>query len=375
MDIAVNTRLLIRNKLEGIGWFTCESLKRITSQHPEHHFYFIFDREYDPVFLFSENITPIIQFPQARHPLLYYTWFEMSLPSLFDKLKPDLFLSPDGFLSLKAKTKSIAVFHDLNFEHYPEDIPFWTRKYYRHFFPKYAAKAVRIVTVSEFSKADIAKQYHVPPDKIDVVFDGASEVYRPLPIEEKAKVRKQYANGHPYFVFIGSLHPRKNLVNLFKAFDLFKKSTPTGTKLLIVGARKWWTRDIDVAFNKMIFSNDVIFTGRLELEELSRVLGGAVALAYISYFEGFGIPIIEAFRCETPVITSNITSMPEVAGDAALLINPFNPESIAEALYKTSQYESLRNDLISRGLRRKDLFSWQKTADLLWESIEKAVKS
>ena len=375
MEIAVNTRLLIQNKLEGIGWFTYESFKRITTQHPEHHFYFIFDREYDPGYIFSDNITPIIQYPQARHPILYYTWFEISLPKLLESLKPDLFISPDGFLSLKSKVKSMAVFHDLNFEHYPGDIPFWTRKYYKSYFPKYARRASRIATVSAFSKEDIVRQYHVNPDKVDIVYDGASDLFHPLTEAEKKPVRQQYTKGSPFFIFIGSLHPRKNLVNLFKAFDLFKKSTPSNIKLLIVGARKWWTYDIDMAFNRMNFSDDVIFTGRLEMDELTRVLGSALALTYISYFEGFGIPIVEAFRCDTPVITSNVTSMPEVAGDAALQVDPFSPESIAEALYKASQYESLRNDLIVRGRRRKDLFSWQKTADRLWESIEKAVNS
>jgi len=375
MEIAVNTRLLIQNKLEGIGWFTYESFKRITTQHPDHHFYFIFDREYDPGFIFSDNVTPIIQYPQARHPVLYYTWFELTLPKLLESLKPDLFISPDGFLSLKSKVKSMAVFHDLNFEHYPGDIPFWTRRYYKSYFPKYARKAVRIATVSAFSKEDIVRQYHITPDKVDIVYDGASDLFHPLTEAEKKPVRQQYTKGCPFFIFIGSLHPRKNLVNLFKAFDLFKKSTPSNIKLLIVGARKWWTYDIDMAFNRMNFSDDVIFTGRLEMDELTRVLGSALALTYISYFEGFGIPIVEAFKSDTPVITSNVTSMPEVAGDAALQVDPFNPESIAEALYKASQYESLRNDLIVRGRRRKDLFSWQKTADRLWESIEKAANS
>ena len=375
MNIAVNTRLLIANKLEGIGWFTYETLKRITTQHPEHKFFFIFDRDYDPQFIFSDNVEPIIQFPQARHPILYYTWFEIALPRLFDKLKPDLFLSPDGFLSLKSNVKSLTVFHDLNFEHYPQDIPYWTRRYYRRYFPKYAAKATRIATVSEFSKADIVKQYHVPAGKIDVVYDGANETYQPVDKLERQKTRMKHAGGHPYFVFIGSLHPRKNLVNLFRAFDLFKKSNPSDVKLLIVGAKKWWTSDIDAAYNRMVFSDDVLFKGRMNVEELKNVLGSALALTYVSYFEGFGIPIVEAFQAEVPVITSNVTSMPEVAGDAALFVDPFDPESIAEALYKAYQYESLRNDLIIRGNRRKKLFSWQQTADHLWDSIERTVKS
>jgi glycosyltransferase involved in cell wall biosynthesis len=197
----------------------------------------------------------------------------------------------------------------------------------------------------------------------------------PLNEEEKRRTRQEYSEGCPYFVFIGSLHPRKNLANLFRAFDLFKKSNPSHVKLLIVGAKKWWTSDIDLAFQEMVFSDDVVFIGRLEIDELVSVLGSALALTYVSYFEGFGIPIIEAFRCDVPVITSYVTSMPEVAGDAALFVDPFSPESISDALYKIANYESIREDLIIRGRRRKDIFNWQKTSDRLWESIEKALKS
>ena len=374
MKIAVNTRLLIRNKLEGIGWFTFESLKRICLQHPEHHFYFIFDRSFDPDFIFSGNITPIILSPQARHPLLFHIWFEYRMPPLLERIKPDIFLSPDGYLSLKTKVKSLAVIHDLNFEHYPEDLPFWVRKYYHHYFPRFAEKATRIATVSEFSKQDIIAQYGIPADKIDVVYDGSNELYVPLPEDEKVAVRKNYSGGAPYFLFIGSLHPRKNLINLFRAFDLFREHHPSGTKLIIAGARQWWTRDIKNAFKRMKFREDVIFYGRMNIAELSQLLGAALSLTYVSYFEGFGIPIIEAFRCETPVITASVTSMPEVAGDAALLVDPFNPEAIADAMTQLFLNESLRKELILRGKNRQNTFTWQRTADLLWESIEKTVK-
>ena len=375
MNIAVNTRLLIKDKLEGIGWFTYASLKRITTQHPEHHFYFIFDRSYDPAFIFSSNITPIVLSPQARHPLLFWFWFECRLPRLLKQLQPDLFISPDGYLSLKTVTKSLAVFHDLNFEYYPEDLPFSFRSYYRYFFPRFAKKAIRIATVSEFSKQDIIKLYGKPPQQIDVVYDGANESYKPLSPEMITRIRKKYTSGSPYFIFIGSLHPRKNLVNLFRAFDLFRQDHPGDVKLLIVGARKWWTREISAAFRNMRYTNDVVFSGRLNGDELVQVLGASLALTYVSYFEGFGIPIVEAFRCGVPVITSNVTSMPEVAGNAALLVDPFDPLSIAGAMKKLAEDDNFRQDLIRKGLDRKDEFTWQRTAGLLWESIEKAIKS
>lgn len=373
MKIAVNTRLLIKDKLEGIGWVAYETLKRITTQHPEHNFYFIFDRKYNDEYIFSENVKPIVTPPQARHPFLFYLWFEHAIPRILKKIKADLFLSPDGYLSLSSDVPSIAVFHDLNFEHYPNDLPFLKRKHYRYYFPKYAHKATRIVTVSEFSKQDIIKQYSVTANKIDVVYNGANENFKPVNKSTQKASREKYTQGKPYFVFVGALHPRKNLVNLFKAFDKFRKTNNTETKLVIVGEKMWWTGKIREAYNQMQFKNEVIFTGRLSAEKLYQVVGSALALTYVSYFEGFGIPIVEAFYCDVPVITSNVTSMPEIAGDAALLVDPFSIDSIAEAMKKINFEKKLRENLILKGQKRRQEFNWQKSADKLWTSIEKVM--
>lgn len=373
MKIAINTRLLIKNKLEGIGWFTFETLKRITSQHPEHQFYFIFDRPYDESFIFSDNISPVVAFPQARHPFLYYLWFEVAIPRVLKKINPDLFFSPDGYLSLSTNAKSMNVFHDLNFVHYPKDLPLLERKYYNYYFPKYAQKAQRIATVSEYSKSDIVKQFGVPEEKIDVVYNGSNEGFKPISDKLKTQIKIEYTNGAPYFVFVGALHPRKNLVNLFKAFDRFKSSVDVDTKLLIVGEKKWWTADIENAYEKMSCKEEVVFSGRLAFEKLQQVVASALALTYVSYFEGFGIPIVEAFYANTPVITSNVTSMPEVAGGAALLVDPFSVESISDAMIKISSDEKLRQTLIENGIKRAKDFSWQKSADRLWASMEKVL--
>jgi glycosyltransferase involved in cell wall biosynthesis len=375
LKIAVNTRLLLKNKLEGIGWFTFETLKRITAQHPEHQFYFIFDRKYDDSFIFSPNVTPVVVPPQARHPILYYLWFEKSIPRVLKKIQPDLFFSPDGYLSLSTDVKSMHVIHDLNFEHYPDDLPYPERTFYRHYFPQYARKASRIATVSEFSKRDITNQYHISPEKIDVVYNGANENYRPLDESEKFMVRAKYTGGIPYFVFVGALHPRKNLANLFRAFDLFREESGIRMKLLIIGQKKWWTSNIKDAYDKMKFNVDVDFCGRLEPGELNKVISSASALTYVSYFEGFGIPILEAFYCETPVITSNVTSMPEVAGDAAVLVDPFSVRSICDGMHKIASTPGLANSLNDKARERKLVFNWQRTADLLWNSIEKALNN
>lgn len=371
MRIVVNTRLLLKNKLEGIGWFAYESLKRITQNHPECEFIFVFDRKYNNDFIFSENVIPIVIPPQARHPILYYLWFEYSIPYILNKYKPDLFLSPDGYLSLSSQTKQLAVFHDLNFEYYPEDLPYLERKNYRYFFPRYARKATRIATVSEFSKNDISNLYSIPREKIDVVYNGAGETYKPLTQSEIIKTKQRISSGKPYFVFVGSLHPRKNLKNLFKAYHRFSLMNKSGIKLIIVGEKKWWTQDIENAYNEIQNKEDVIFTGRLSPQELNYVYGAALALTYVSYFEGFGIPIIEAFRSGTAVITSNVTSLPEVADDAALYVDPFSIDSIANAMNSIALDEILRNNLIEKGLKRANIFNWDITARNLWNSIEK----
>lgn len=375
MEIVVNTRLLLKNKLEGIGWFSYETLKRITNDHPDDHFIFLFDRDFNEDFIFSENVTPLVLSPQARHPILFYWWFEFSVANFLNKYKPDLFLSPDGYLSLKANCKQLAVMHDLNFEHYPDDLPFLVRKYYKYFFPRFANKAARIVTVSEFSKNDIIKTYAIKPSLVDVVYNGCNLSYVPINDELKQHTKSKVSGGSDYFLFVGALHPRKNISRLFQAFDKFKSMQSSNVKMVIVGEKYYWTSDIKHAYINMQYKEDVIFTGRLSPEELKNVIGAALAMTYIPYFEGFGIPILEAMNCDVPLITSNITSMPEIANDAALLVDPFSIESIANAMLYLYKDEDMRNVLIEKGRKRKLDFSWDKTAAALWQSIERATKT
>ncbi len=199
-------------------------------------FIFFFDREFSSEFVFSNNIKPVVLFPPARHPFLYVWYFEFSIPRALKKYKIDLFVSTDGFIPTQSTTPSLSVIHDINFEHRPKDIPLLTRWYYKIFFPLFAKKATRIATVSEFSKRDIINTYHINENKIDVVYNGANEMYTPIASEEKIKVRKKYADGQNYFLYIGSLNPRKNIRNLLLAFEEFKKQNTTEFKLLIVGA-------------------------------------------------------------------------------------------------------------------------------------------
>lgn len=369
MRIAVNTRLLLKGKLEGIGWFTYQTLEHIVRQHPEHEFYFFFDRPYDPQFVFAPNVKPVVVHPQARHPILFYLWFEWSIPMMLRKYKIDLFLSTDGYASLSTKVPTCLVIHDLAFEHYPEHYVPTHRMYWRHYSPLFARKAKRIATVSTFSKNDISQRYGVSPDNIDVVYNGAHSEYRPLSDEEKVAVKEKYTNSCEYFVFAGAIHPRKNVLNLLKAFVAFKKRQPTNMKLVIVGRPAWKYDEVEEMRYLMPFKEDVRWVGYMNVDELSKVIGGAYALVYASLFEGFGIPILEALQCNVPAIVSNTSSMPEVAGEAALLVDPADPDDIAAKMHQLYKDETLRAKLISKAAVQVQKFTWQGAADRLWNCM------
>lgn len=374
MRIAVNTRLLLAGRLDGIGWFSAESLRRIVCEHPEHEFFFLFDRKPDPQFIFASNVHPVVLAPQARHPLLWTLFFDVAIPLALKRLKADLFLSPDGWMSLRTNVPTLTVIHDLNFEHASDFLRPSHQRYMKRHFPIFAKKATRIATVSQFSKQDIATTYGINPDKIDVVYDGSHSSYQPLTETEQDEVRKKYSDGQHYYIYVGTISRRKNLSNILLAFDSFKQATSSKVKMICVGERYWWGNELRNIYDNMHHRNDVVFLGHIESNELSRLMASSIALVYPSLFEGFGIPILEAFQAETAVITANVTSMPEVAGDAALLVDPLSADEIASAMRRLYEDDNLRSTLIEAGRKRRDLFSWDRTARLLYDSIMTTAK-
>ena len=375
MRIAVNTRLLLPHRLDGIGWFAAETLQRIVCSHPEHEFYFFFDRKPSKQFIFSSNVHPVVLMPQARHPLLWYLFFECSVTRALRQYKIDVFLSPDGWMSLRTPVPTLTVIHDINFEHAKDFLRPSHQRYMTHYFPLFARKAVRIATVSEFSKNDIAETYNVDSNKIDVVYDGAHSYYHPCEETDKEKTRNEYTDGNPYFIYVGTISRRKNLTNILLAFDKYKENNQSDNmQLLVVGSRYWWQDELAEAYDNMHHKSDVRFIGHVESDVLARLMGAATALVYASLFEGFGIPILEAFYAETAVITSKVTSMPEVAGDAAIMVDPLSVDEIAKAMYDIAYNNELRETLIARGRQRRELFSWERTSLLLWDSLVRTVE-
>ena len=369
MIIAVNTQTLLKDKLEGLGSFTDEIMRRMVRNHPEHQFLFIFDRDWDSSFVYADNVIPVKTFLPSRHPVLWYSRFEFIIPNLLKRHKVSLFLSTDGFMPVHPAVKTYNVIHDIGFVHDTQSQPYLINRYYNHYFPIFARGADRLGTVSEYSKADIVRTWDINPDKIDVIYNGVKTVFAPLDEAARKEVCEKTTGGSPYFIFVGSLNQRKNVEGLLRAFDLFKQKGNFPHKLVIVGECMWSMTSIDSEIERMEHADDVVFMGRLQPSDLRDVTASADALVLPSFLEGFGVPIVEAMNCDVPVITSNCTSMPEVAGDAGLLINPHSDDEIADAMVKMATDAELRQKLIENAKIQRQKFSWDKSAVDLWNGM------
>ncbi|MCX7954751.1 MAG: glycosyltransferase family 4 protein [Bacteroidales bacterium] len=372
MNILVNTRLLQPGKIEGIGAFIHNLFKYVTKKNPEHTFYFLFDRKYDEKFIYSKNVIPLKYAPPTRHPLLNIYWFEFVVPLVAKKYKIDLFFSPDNLMSLNLKIPTVLVIHDINYKKMPENLPLITRHYYNFFVPKYLKKAKHIITVSEFTKKEIIESYKVPAEKISVIYNAPNIIENYIPDNIIDETRKKYTYGKPYFLYIGSLHPRKNIGRMLIAFDEFIERTKKDFYFIIIGRHLWRSYRIE-EYNKIKNKERIIFTGYLPNEEARNILVSAYCLVLVSLYEGFGIPIIEAMQAGVPVICSNVTALPEIAGDAALFVNPLSIEEITSSMIKITDDKNLYNFLKQKGIERSHNFSWEKSSENLMKIIKNAV--
>ncbi|HKK89384.1 MAG TPA: glycosyltransferase family 1 protein [Saprospiraceae bacterium] len=374
MKIAINTRFLADKNLEGFARFIYETTRRMVDRHPEDQFYFLFDRKsYDKSFIFGTNVKPIVVPPQARHPYLWYIWYEWTSKRALRKIKPDVYLSPDGLNSTSLPFPSVTVIHDIGFEKLEDQLPATVEKYYRKMTPRIISGSDRVVTVSEFSKKEICSTYSINPDKVDVVHNGFTSNFKPLTQEEKEKICKEYSEGQPYFLFVGSIHPRKNIERLIGAFEMFKEQTGSPMKLFLAGRWAWKSEDIREKYQQSAYKEDIVATGYISEKTLGKLMSGARAFCYLSLYEGFGIPILEAMAAGIPVVTSSISSMPEVAGDAALYADPMDEKDMSRQMQRLATDEKLRHQLIEKGFERINHFDWDRSADQLYHILKELV--
>ena len=359
MNIGINARHLIKGKLEGIGGYSLQILKRLVVLMPNHQFFLFHDRETE--FLINEkNVINLVLSPPARHPYLFKIWFNFIIPKAFKKHSIDLFFSPDGFISLNTNIDQIGVIHDLNFEHHPEDLPKIVVNYYKKYMPLFAEKAKQIITVSNFSKKDIINKYDIHPEKLHVIYNGANENFKKLSERTKIQFVKSNNNSRPFFIYVGSLHKRKNIERMLIGFQKFNNKKKMD--FIIVGTEMWKNQ-----LNLEGLLDNVKFLGRKSGEELSKWIASSAALIYVSYFEGFGLPVLEGMLSGVPVVTSDLTSIPEVGGDSVIYVDPFSPDSISKGMDRALNE---RLDFSKKGLIQSKKFSWESSATKVKYLIE-----
>jgi glycosyltransferase involved in cell wall biosynthesis len=271
----------------------------------------------------------------------------------------------------------IATIHDLSFEHLPETFKRRSRMQLRLTVRRTARHAAHIITSSEFSRRDIIKTYRVPPERITVTHAAASKIFEPAEASEIERVRAHYKIEGDYILAVGSIQPRKNLVRLLEAYsDLLRARTQAKLPCLVIaGKRAWLYEETLRSVNLLGLSDNVVFTGYVPERDLPPLYSGALCFVYPSYFEGFGLPPLEAMKCGAPVITGNRTSLPEVVGEAGLMVDPFDKGAIGAAIGRVVDDAGLRRDLRERGFERARRFDWLETARLTVRAYEQAVES
>jgi glycosyltransferase involved in cell wall biosynthesis len=235
-------------------------------------------------------------------------------------------------------------------------------------------RADKVITVSNYVRQDILQTFHLPGQRVHTIYNGCREGFQPLHEQEKETVKRQYSQGKPYFFYAGAIHPRKNIHRLIQAFDLFKERTGSDEKLLLAGRFAWKTGVVKEAYDNAKHQADIHFLGYVTEENLSRLTAAATALTYVSISEGFGLPMLEAMYCDTPVMAANASCLPEIAGDAALLVDPLSVEQMADGLERLSKDIELTQDLIAKGRAQRKLFSWDQAAAEVFKVITEVKK-
>jgi glycosyltransferase involved in cell wall biosynthesis len=370
LRIAINTRFLLPGRLEGMGWYTHELVRRLVVRHPQHTYLFLFDRAFDPQFLYTNNVVPRVVFPPARHPVLFYLWFEHAVPRVLHDWKADVFFSPDNFLSLSTPVPTLLTIHDLIPLQAPEQVTRWShRLYYQRYLPKFLKRADHILTISEHVKRSIHEVGGIDPEKITVNYNGCRDGFKPLESPEKQAVLNKFSDGKPYFFYTGAIHPRKNIPRLVRAYTRFRASTGAPHLLLLGGRFLWDNPEVTDAIRASAYQSDIRLLGYVPEGDLPGLMGAATALVYPSLHEGFGLPVLEAMSAEVPVLTSNTTALPEVAGDAALLVDPYSEDQIADGLVRLYRDPAFAQDLVQKGRLQREKFSWDTAADVLMERL------
>lgn len=372
MHIVING-LLLSSRPSGIGQYILHLVQamipqlqvqeRLTLLVPED-----LDRASLP-FASGENLD-ILHVPvPSNKPARRILWEQTTLPGLAERWRASLLFSPAYALPVRLRIPGVVTVHDLAFMRYADVHPRPNRMYLTWITRLSVKRAERIIAVSESTKQELVELLAVPSHKIAVIHNGVSSRFRRAAQSEVLRIRERYELPEKYILYVGNIEPRKNLPLLLQAFDQLKSHADIPHQLVILGQRAWLHGAVDNTWQGLKSKAAIRFTGYVPADDLPALYSGAEVFVYPSLYEGFGLPILEAMACGTPVITSSTSSMPEVAGDAAELVDPHSVDALSNALLHLLKDGRRRHELVQKGLRRAAEFTWDRTSRLTLELL------
>jgi glycosyltransferase involved in cell wall biosynthesis len=343
----------------GIGTYTRNLLRHLARLDRDNEYVLLCHEPDLPV---AEQLGPNFRTVLETSPN-YSIREQVRIPLVLHRERPDVFHAPHYVLPPAVGCRSVVTIHDCIHLMFPQYLPNRAAYVYARASMWAAAKrSHRILTVSEASKRDILHFFNVPPEKIVVVYNAIDERFRTSPAaEDMARVRERYQLDHGFVLYAGNIKPHKNLVRLIEAFDTLRKTGFDDLKLLIIGDEISRLPALRRAVHSHKLHKQVRFLGFLPDETLAVLYRLAAVFVFPSLYEGFGLPPLEAMASGTPVVTSNVSSMPEVVGDAAVLIDPYSVDSIVEGVRRVLTNPELASDLRARGIERAREFSWERS--------------
>jgi glycosyltransferase involved in cell wall biosynthesis len=364
MKIMIDTRS-VDARQSGVGKYVTHLIRGLEAVGRKNHYVLMVTTRQLRDFpnFFSKFDVYTVPFSSENH-FLGDPWEFFLLPNALRREKIDLFHGP-AFMAppFHKHFKSVATIHDLVAFHHPHTIPTKYAFYMRYLIKLMIRKADGIITDSEFIRHEIIKMFRIKEEIIFTVPISVSDLFKPVGDADRIEnLKKRYGIQKRYFLHVGNIEPRKNLINLFRACDLVWQKLGRDFQLVVVGKKGWLYSDIFETLKDAAFARDVVFTGYVEDKDIPALYSGADFFVFPSLYEGFGLPILEAMRCGVPVIASHVASLPEVAGDAALYVDPKDPKDIAEKLLTLADDFSLQESLRQKGFLQAAKFSWERTA-------------
>ncbi|PIZ55731.1 hypothetical protein COY23_04300 [bacterium (Candidatus Torokbacteria) CG_4_10_14_0_2_um_filter_35_8] len=377
MNIAIDCRVLIQGKYSGVEWYAIHLMESLFEIDQKNQYFLWYNQMREepedlPSFDFS-NVKKVFSFYPKKIIALSGVLF--NYPKIDERVMPekiDIFFTPFfHILPISSSCKKVTTIHDLSFEYYPEFFKLKNKIFHKLAPRKEANTPEYIITDSESSRNDLISLYKVPKDKTTVIYPACGKEFKPITSKKKlAKVRDKYDLPEKFILQLGNIEPRKNHLATIHAFEKLKKEYNKDVRLVIAGKKAWRFRQVEKALFQPDSKDDIILTGYIDEKDKPALLSLAEVFVYPSFYEGFGIPVLEALACGTPVVASNNSSLSEVIGNAGFMVDAYKISELTLAIKELLEDKDLRKTLIERGFKQASKFSWKEGARQLLKVFE-----